>query len=243
MASENMSRGDVQQLRQQAAEYACTFIESGMVVGLGTGRTALLALHHLAKLLDNGQLQNVVAIPTSLAVEKEARHLGIVLTTLGLHPFVDLTIDGADEVDPHLDVIKGGGGALLSEKIVAQASQREMIIVDESKLSPMLGRQVAVPVEVITFGWESQRAYLIDLGADVNLRTDLDGSIFRTDNGNFILDCNFGPIPDPAGLAEKLIRRAGIVEHGLFLDMVTDLIVAGPGGIRHDTRGSASYLN
>jgi len=205
-----------------------------MVIGLGTGRTARLALHHLAKLLDIGHLHNVVAIPTSLAVEKEARQLGIPLTTLGTHPLVDLTIDGADEVDSDLNVIKGGGGALLSEKIVAQASQREMIIVDESKLSLRLGAKWAVPVEVITFGWESQQAYLADLGADANLRTDKDGTIFKTDHGNLILDCNFGPISDPAGLAEKLIRRVGIVEHGLFLDMVTDVIVAGTEGIRHE---------
>jgi len=147
-----------------------------------------------------------------------------------------LTIDGADEVDPNLDLIKGGGGALLREKIVAQASRREIIVVDESKLSPALGTRWAVPVEVVPFGWRTQALYLESLGADVNLRQDRNRKTFTTDQGNLILDCQFGPLSQPADLAAKLNSRTGIVEHGLFLDLATDLIVAGAEGVRHIER-------
>jgi ribose 5-phosphate isomerase A len=159
--------------------------------------------------------------------------LGIPLTTLEDHPEVDLTIDGADEVDPNLDLIKGGGGALLREKIVAQASRREIIIVDETKLSPVLGMKWPVPVEVIPFGWGSQAEFLKSLGANVNPRLDRGKTLFKTDQGNLILDCNFGPIPEPALLAYELDRRVGIVEHGMFLGLASEVIVAGEEGIRH----------
>jgi ribose 5-phosphate isomerase A len=172
-------------------------------------------------------------VPSSLQIEAEARRLGIPLTTLDEHPVVDLTIDGADEVDPDLNLIKGGGGALLREKIVAQASRREIIVVDESKLSPALGARWAVPVEVVPFGWRSQAAYLESLGAQPILRLNSDGTPFTTDQGNLILDCDFGPISQPAQLAARLSERAGIVEHGLFLGLATDVIVAGVEGVRH----------
>jgi len=147
-----------------------------------------------------------------------------------------LTIDGADEVDPNLDLIKGGGGALLREKIVAQASRREIIVADESKLSPALGTRWAVPVEVVPFGWRTQALYLESLGADVRLRQDENKKTFTTDQGNLILDCQFGPLLQPADLAAKLNSRTGIVEHGLFLDLATDLIVASAEGVRHIER-------
>jgi ribose 5-phosphate isomerase A len=146
---------------------------------------------------------------------------------------VDLTIDGADEVDPHLNLIKGRGGALLREKIVAQASRREIIVVDESKLSPMLGTCWPVPVEVVPFGWRAQVAYLESLGARQALRRSSDGTPFRTDQGNLILDCHFGPISRLARLVARLNERAGIVGHGLFLGLATDVIVATPQGLRH----------
>ena len=153
------------------------------------------------------------------------------------HPVVDLTIDGADEVDPDLNLIKGGGGALLHEKIVAQASRREIIVVDQAKLSPALGTLWPVPVEVVPFGYRSQAAYLESLGAKITLRQSNDGAPFETDQGNLILDCRFGPIPDPARLAVRLNRRAGIVEHGLFLGLATGIIVAGEQGIRYVEKG------
>jgi len=224
---------DVAQLKQQAAERAVDFVKSGMVVGLGHGSTATLAVRRIAQLLHEGQLQDIFGVPCSRQVEGEARRLGIPLTTLDEHPVVDMTIDGADEVDPHLNLIKGGGGAFLREKIVAQASRREIIVVDESKLSPALGTQWPAPVEVIPFGWRSQAAYLESLGAQPVLRQNNDGTPFQTDQGNLILDCHFGPISQPAQLAARLSERAGIVEHGLFLGLATDVIVATIEGIRH----------
>jgi ribose 5-phosphate isomerase A len=225
------------QLKQQAAERAVEFVESGMVVGLGHGSTAIFAVRRIARLLREGQLQGILGVPCSRQVEGEAQRLGIPLTTLDEHGVVDLTIDGADEVDPHLNVIKGGGGALLREKIVAQASRREIIVVDESKLSPALGTRWSVPVEVVPFGWRLQAAYLESLGAEPVLRRNRDGTPFKTDQGNLILDCHFGPISQPAQLAAQMSERAGIVEHGLFLGLVTDVIVASDQGIRHLKRG------
>jgi ribose 5-phosphate isomerase A len=233
----------IAQLKQQAASYAVDFVESGMVVGLGHGSTTIFVVRCIARLLHEGQLQDILGVPCSLHVEEDARQLGIPLTTLDEHPVVDLTIDGADEVDPDLNLIKGGGGALLREKIVAQASRREIIVVDESKLSPTLGTHWPVPVEVIPFGWRSQAAYLESLGARPVLRQNANGTSFKTDHGNLILDCHFGPISDPAQLAAQLNERAGIVEHGLFLGLATDVIVAGVEGIRHLKRGEHSGCN
>jgi ribose 5-phosphate isomerase A len=223
---------DIPQLKQKAGWYAVDFVKSGMVVGLGHGSTAIFAVRCIAQLLQEGRLRDVLGVPCSRQVEAEARRLGIPLTMLDEHPVVDLTIDGADEVDPDLNLIKGGGGALLREKIVAQASRREIIVVDESKLSPALGTHWPVPVEVIPFGWRAQAAYLESLGAPT-LRLDADGTPFKTDQGNLILDCHFGPIPDPSQLADRLNERAGIVEHGLFIGLATDVIVAGAEGVRH----------
>jgi ribose 5-phosphate isomerase A len=222
--------------KQQAAERAVEFVQSGMVVGLGTGSTASFATRHIARLLHEGQLKSIFGFATSKAVWKEAQRLGIPMMSEEMPNAVDLTIDGADEVDPDLNLIKGGGGALLREKITAQASGRVIVVVDDSKLSPRLGTQHAVPVEVISFGWRSQFRYLELLGAQVEARYNTDGSLYMTDSGNMILDCNFGPIADPANLSVTLGARAGIVEHGLFLGLATDLIVAGKDGIRHIER-------
>jgi ribose 5-phosphate isomerase A len=222
--------------KKQAAARAVEFVESGMILGLGHGSTALFAVQRLAELLNSGELKDIVGIACSLAMEDEARALGIPLSTLQDHPVIDITIDGADEVDPNLDVIKGGGGALTREKIVAQASRREIIAVDESKLSPILGTRWAVPIEVVPFGWRPQAEFLESLGAEVELRTNDDGTVFETDQGNFILDANFGQIRVPAELAEKLNRRVGIVEHGLFVGLAADVIVAGSSGVKQLTR-------
>ncbi len=226
-------RHDLRQYKQQAAERAVAFIESRMVVGLGHGSTAIFAVRRIADFLKTGTLKAILGVPCSQLVEQEARQLGIPLTTLEEHPTIDVTIDGADEVDPQLDLIKGAGGALLREKIVAQASRREIIVIDESKMVPTLGTRMPLPVEVYTFGWRIQQAYLQSLGARVEVRTKGDGGFFYTDQGNLILDCAFGPIAQPAALAAQLSARAGIVGHGLFLGLATDVIVAGAEGIRH----------
>lgn len=222
--------------KKQAAEHAVTFVESGMVVGLGTGSTAIFATRRLGELLRQGALRDLLGFATSRATWEEAQRLGIPLLAQEMPRAIDLTIDGADEVDPQLNVIKGGGGALLREKIVAQASRRFVITVDDSKLSPRLGTRHAVPVEVLAFGWRSQARFLESLQAKITLRKNPDESQFATDSGNMIVDCDFGPIADLARLAESLSRRAGIVEHGLFLELATDIIIAGPAGIEHRTR-------
>ncbi len=222
--------------KQQAAEYAVRSVESGMIVGLGHGSTAIWAVRKIGQLIQTGVLQNVLAVPCSSVVETEAHEYGIPLTTLEEHPQIDLTIDGADEVDPQLELIKGGGGALMREKIVAQASAREIIVVDNSKLVPMLGTHWAVPVEVIPFGYGSQAAYLNSLGATVIVRKTEDGSPFKTDQGNLILDCNFGQIKNPAELGAQIKQRTGIVEHGLFIRLATEVVVAGKNGIREIKR-------
>ncbi len=226
------------QYKRQAAERAVAFIEPGMVVGLGTGSTAVFATRHIGELLRRGELRGILGFATSQATWQEAQRLGIPLLAQEMPREIDLTIDGADEVDPALNVIKGGGGALLREKIVAQASRRVVITVDESKLSPRLGTLHPVPVEVLAFGWRSQLRFLESLPARVVVRKNPDGSQFATDSGNMILDCDFGPIADPVALAGSLSRRAGIVEHGLFLGLVSDLIVAGVAGIEHRKPGS-----
>ncbi len=213
--------------KRQAAEAAVELVEPGMVVGLGHGSTALIAVRAIAERLRRGDLRDIVGVPCSKFIRSEAERLGIPLTGLDERPVVDLTIDGADEVDPDLNLIKGGGGALLREKIVAQASRREVIVVDESKMSPKLGTHWALPVEVAPFGWRPERDHLAALGARVQLRTDADGAPFETDEGNYILDAGFGPIDDPTALAARLDARAGVLGHGLFLGLATDVVVAG----------------
>lgn len=224
------------QYKEQAAQRAVQFVQSGMRVGLGTGSTAIFATRLIAERLQSGELRDIVAFATSRATEQEAIRLGIPLLPDDLPEDIDVTIDGADEVDPAMNLIKGGGGALLREKIVAQVSAREIIVVDETKPSPRLGTRWPVPVEVIPFGWLAQARYLEALGATYTVRQARDGVQFVTDSGNMILDCHFGPISDVRQLAVALNARAGIVEHGLFLDLATDLIVAGAGGVSHRTR-------
>ena len=219
-------------LKRRAAEYAVDFVSPGMILGLGHGSTARFALEKIARLLREGWLGDIRAIPCSSQVEREARRLGIPLTTLDDTPRIDLTIDGADEVTPALELIKGGGGALLREKIVAQASRREIIAVEDTKVSAHLGQHSRVPVEVIPFGWRTQADYLEELGALLTLRAAADGAPFRTEQGNYILDCDFGIIHHPAQLAARLRERAGIVEHGLFLGLATCVVVAGVEGVR-----------
>ncbi|MEZ5275210.1 MAG: ribose-5-phosphate isomerase RpiA [Opitutaceae bacterium] len=222
--------------KEAAAVRAVDFVKSGMKVGLGTGSTAVFATRRIGALLKSGELRDIIAFATSKATAEEANRLGIPMMDDDLPEDLELTIDGADEVDPAMDVIKGGGGALLREKIVAQVSRRVIIVVDESKPSPRLGTHWPVPVEVITFGWMSQARFLETLGARWEIRKGNDGHPFVTDSGNRILDCHFGPIADARHLASLLNARAGIVEHGLFIGLATDLIVAGAQGIHHRSR-------
>jgi ribose 5-phosphate isomerase A len=224
-----MTRQD--EFKRQAAAAAVDRLKSGMVVGLGTGSTTRFALERIAALLLAGRLERVVGIPSSVQTETAARELGIPLTDFETHPVIDITIDGADEVDPDLNLIKGGGGALLREKVLAQASRRNIIIVDESKLSDRLGTRWALPVEVVPFARAAEERFLASLGAAVALRTR-DGVPAATDQGNLLLDARFGPISDPGRLAARLSGRAGIMEHGLFVGLAHEVIVAGSDGIR-----------
>lgn len=228
------------ELKQRAAIQAVDLIESGMVLGLGTGSTAKFAVERIAERIQAGDLQNIIGIPSSDRTEKLARRLNIPLTDLETHPEIDLTIDGADEVDPDLNLIKGGGGALLREKIIAQASRINIIIVDESKLSPQLGTKWALPIEVIPFARKTELIFLGSIGGSVTLRVDENNAPFLTDQQNFILDSHFGRISDPDALVSRLNDRAGIVEHGLFLGLATDVIVAGREDIRHLRRNNGS---
>jgi ribose 5-phosphate isomerase A len=220
-------------LKGEAAEFAVQFVKSGMVVGLGTGSTAIFATRKVGELLNGGILRNITGFATSKATQDEAEKLGIPMMDSSLPRKIDLTIDGADEVDPQFNLIKGGGGALFREKIVAQASGREIIVVDDSKLSDRLGTRFALPVEVSPFGWQSQMRFLESLGCRATIRKSKDGSQYVTDSGNMIMDCNFGPIADVNELARKLSDRAGIIEHGLFIGIANDLIVAGANGVKH----------
>ena len=236
MRGKNYPMATQDELKQRAATRAAGFVEPGMVVGLGTGSTTEYAVKCIAEMLKTGQLSEIVGIPTSIRTENLARELDIPLVGFETHQSIDLTIDGADEVDPDLNLIKGGGGALLREKVVAQASRRNIIIVDESKFVPKLGTGWALPIEVIPFARFAEERFLSDLGGAVTLRTNDDGTPFSTDQNNLILDTNFGQIQNPAELTAQLNERAGIVEHGLFLNLATDVIVAREGGIKHLTR-------
>jgi len=191
-----------------------------------------LDVRHIGELLRAGKLKDIVAFATSKVTAQAAMQLNIPMLSDDLPRSLDVTIDGADEVDPQLNLIKGGGGALLREKLVAQNTAREIIVVDESKLSPRLGTHHVLPVEVLPFGWRSAARYLESLGARYIVRHAADGAEYRTDQGNMILDCDFGPIGDPAQLAAQLDCRAGIVEHGLFIGLAHAVVVAGVGGIR-----------
>ncbi len=231
---------DRDKLKKEAAIYAVRFIEPGMTVGLGTGSTAIHAVREIARRHAAGELPGIKSFATSSDIARVAEEAGLPLLEAAGPEEIDITIDGADEVDPQLNLIKGGGGALLHEKIVAQASKREIIVVDEAKMSPQLGTLYRLPVEVIPFGRAGQRQFLDQLGGHPELRTKEDGTPFITDEGNFIYDCAFGPIADPEELGAELHARSGIVEHGLFLGMADDVIVAGQNGLRHLQRDPVS---
>ncbi|MGB8841613.1 MAG: ribose-5-phosphate isomerase RpiA [Aliidongia sp.] len=218
------------ELKRIAAEKAVEFVEDGMVLGLGTGSTAALAVDAIGRRVQAG-LQ-VVAIPTSEATAAQASRLGIPLVDFADHETIDLTIDGADAVDrATLDLVKGLGGALLREKLVAAISKRMIVIVDESKLAGAFGTRCPVPVEVVRFGWPTTSRRLAKLGCTPVLRRNVAGEPVVTDGGNYVLDCAFGAITDGAGLAMRIKQQIGVIESGLFIGLATDIIVAASGGI------------
>jgi len=220
----------LQHFKQAAAEVAVGLVDSGMIVGLGTGSTAKLAVEALGKRVKDGL--RIVGIPTSEYTARQARGLGIRISSLAEHAEIDLTIDGADEIQRGtLDLIKGRGGALLREKVVASSSHRLIIIADETKLVDQLGTRFAVPVEVVPFGWQAAERKLQKLGAHTTLRPGPDDKPFVTDGGNFIVDCSFSPIEAPTALDQELNSVVGVVEHGLFLKMTSRAIVAGQNGV------------
>jgi ribose 5-phosphate isomerase A len=220
----------LQQFKQAAAEAAVALVDNGMVLGLGTGSTATLAVDALGQRVKQGL--RIVGVPTSEHTAAQARGLGIPISSLGEQPELDLTIDGADEIQRGtLNLIKGRGGALLREKMVASASRRLIIIADDTKLVDRLGAHFAVPVEVVQFGWQSVDRRLQKLGAKTELRPGPNAKPYVTDGGNFILDCSFGPIEAPGVLDQELNSVVGVVEHGLFLKMASRAIVAGQTGV------------
>ncbi len=218
--------GEQDQEKQIAARAAADLVESGSIVGLGSGSTATWAIRFLGERVRSGL--KIVGIPTSQKTKQLAEQLGIPLATLDQHPQIDIDIDGADEIDPQLNLIKGGGGALLREKIIASASRRFIVVGDSSKQVPHLGK-FPLPVEVIPFARSLIAKRIAALGAQVSLRGD--GKPFVTDEGHHILDCTFGKIEDPAVLATKLKAIPGVVEHGLFIGMAEMALIGKNGKI------------
>lgn len=215
--------------KRRAAEASLAFVRDGMILGLGTGSTARHVLEGLARKVAEGW--HLAGVPTSLATAEAAKILGIPLTSLEEHPALDLAIDGADEVDPRLDLIKGLGGALFREKIVAAAAKKFVVVVDDTKLVKRLGETAPVPVEVHPFGWNTAKIALEALGAAVAIRSR-DGQTFRTDNGNHILDARFPRIRSPTKLAGDIDAIPGVVGHGLFLGMADAVVVGTAKGVR-----------
>jgi ribose 5-phosphate isomerase A len=214
--------------KEAAGRAAAELVQEGEIVGLGTGSTAYFTIIALGERVKAGL--KIVGIPTSVQTGDLARTVGIPLTTLDDQPEIDITIDGADEVDPELNLIKGGGGALTREKVIATASKRMVVVADSSKVVPMLGK-FPLPLEVIAFARTVVEKKISALGATPKLRTRPDGSPFLTDNGNQIVDCSFGAIPDPPALARVLSDMPGVVEHGLFIHIAKLALVGRHGGV------------
>ncbi|KAI5069189.1 hypothetical protein GOP47_0015490 [Adiantum capillus-veneris] len=229
------------ELKMMAADKAVEYVKSGMVLGLGTGSTAAFVVAKIGQLLKEGKLKDIVGVPTSKRTEEQAASLGIPLSVLDDHPKIDLAIDGADEVDPDLNLVKGRGGALLREKMVEAASAKFVVVVDETKLVDGLGgSQLAMPVEIVQFCWKYNAERLKNLpevaGCEAKLRMDGDKP-YVTDNSNYIVDLYFkSPIKDARAAAKAIESLEGVVDHGLFLDMATAVIIAGADGITVKTK-------
>lgn len=219
--------------KEAAGRAAAKLVHDGDIVGLGTGSTAYFTVVALGERVKDGL--RIVGIPTSVQTADLARAVGIPLTTLDEHPDIDVTVDGADEVDPKLNLIKGGGGALTREKVIATASKKMVVVADSGKVVPALGK-FPLPVEIIAFARTVIEKKIVSLGATPKLRTRSDGSPFVTDNGNQILDCSFGKIEDPAALAGELSDTPGIVEHGLFIG-IAKLALIGRGTSVEELKG------
>jgi len=224
---------DVEAQKRAAAEAAVALVKEGYIVGLGTGSTAKYAILKLGDMAQDDF--EVRGVPTSIATANLAKERGIRLTSLEEFPEIDLTIDGADEVDPHLDMIKGMGGALFREKLVAAASKKVAIAVDASKLVKKLGSRVPVPVEVHPFGWKVSKARLEALGSAPELRV-AGGATVRTDNDNYLLDTRFKSIRDPAALEREINNVPGVLENGLFVRLASVVFVADAKGVQKRTR-------
>jgi ribose 5-phosphate isomerase A len=222
---------DLELFKRQAAEHALAYIQSGMTLGLGTGSTATHMLHVLAEALRDGRLRDIVGVPTSDAIGALARQLGVPTATLDTRPQLDLALDGADEIDPQLNLIKGLGGALLREKIVESSAKRLIILADATKQVAQLGTRAPLPVEVVAFGLPLVTRRLAALGSLPTLRRGADGSVFRTDEGHVIVDCRFQGIADAAALDTAINAIPGVVEHGLFVGMAALVVVSGPDGV------------
>lgn len=218
------------QEKQTAARAAVELVESGQIVGLGSGSTSAHAVRFLAERVRSGL--KIQGIPTSQNTKHLAEQLGIPLTTLDQHNRIDIDIDGADEICPQLNLIKGGGGAFLREKVIASVSRTFVVIADSGKQVQRLGK-FPLPVEVIAFAQSLVRPQIEALGAEVKLREYAYGNPYVTDEGHHILDCNFGEIPDPPALAEKLRCITGVVEHGLFIGMAEMAIIGKNGDVIH----------
>lgn len=221
---------NTEQLKKIAAEKATAEIREGMVVGLGTGSTVYYALLKIGEMVRSGL--NITGIPTSSGTEKIASEQGIQLSTLASHPTIELTIDGADEVDAHLNLIKGGGAALVREKIIANASKRILIVVDESKVSEVLGTSFALPVEIVQFGWEATKREVDNICEQSEIRGGMPDPLI-TDNGNYILDCHFDGIHEPEKVELQLNNIPGVVENGIFVNRADRVIIGTPDGIRY----------
>lgn len=215
-------------MKKLAGEKAAGYLKDGMIIGLGTGSTVKYTIKKIGEMVDNG-LQ-ITAIPTSNNTKKLAIKYGIPLTNLDENPDIDLTIDGADEVDSKLNLIKGGGGALTREKIIAYHSKRLIIVIDESKVVKALGIDFPLPVEVIKFSWQSTKKSLEKFDCEVNLRTIMDDP-FITDNSNYILDCEFERIDNPEEMEKEINNIPGVVENGLFIGLTSEVIVGSKQGI------------
>lgn len=231
------------ELKKQAAWQAVDYVKSGMKLGLGTGSTAAFAVARIGELMKSGELKDIVAVPTSVATYNQAKDLGIPLATLDTVPRLDLAIDGADEVDPELNLVKGRGGALLREKMVELVSDKFVCIVDESKLVDGLGgSKDAMPVEITQFCWEFNLRRLAQLpeleGCEAKLRKKAGSDEpYVTDNGNYIVDLYFQtPIKDARAAGAAIAGLCGVVEHGLFLDMADVVIIAGKDGVRQQAK-------
>lgn len=212
--------------KQRAGEAALQHVKDGMIIGLGTGSTAKFFIEAVAGAVRSGKLRDIRVVPTSVNSEKLAEADGLKVVTFAQTATIDLTVDGADEVAPDLTLIKGLGGALLREKLVAQNSTRLVIIADASKLVTKLGTKSPLPVEVTPFGMEASERFLRAQGCTPTLRRNANGDVFVTDNGNYIFHCKFAEIPDARALNVTLATRAGIVESGLFIDLAHTAIIA-----------------